>query len=81
MNDEFNECVECSIPTLEITLYTTHCPKCLVLEKKLKEKNISYTEVSDIETMQLKGFTQAPMLQVGDAIMDFTMANRWINSK
>ena len=26
----------------KITFYSTHCPKCVVLEKKLKEKNIDY---------------------------------------
>ena len=31
-----------------VTLYSTHCPRCLVLEKKLKQKNISYQEVNDI---------------------------------
>ena len=33
---------------MNVILYSTHCPKCCVLEKKLKQKNISYDEVNDI---------------------------------
>ena len=32
---------------MDVTLYTTHCPKCGILEKKLASKNIKYEEVSD----------------------------------
>ena len=39
-----------------MTLYTTNCPKCKILESKLKAKNIEYNTVTDIEVMQKKGF-------------------------
>lgn len=64
---------------MNITLYTTHCPRCVVLESKLKQKNIKYTSCEDIDIMTEKGFMQAPMLEVDDKVMDFKTANDWIN--
>ena len=64
-----------------ITLYTTHCPKCIVLEKKLKTKNIDYIENTDTELMLSKGFQTTPMLEVDGKVMDFKDANNWINEQ
>lgn len=65
----------------KIILYSTHCPKCNILEKKLKEKGISYTEVNDVDEMLGKGFTEVPMLAVNDRIMRFNEAVKWAMSK
>lgn len=65
---------------LQITLYSTHCPKCNVLEKKLKEKDIIYEEVNDIEIMKEKGYLSVPILEVDGTSMDFKTANNWINT-
>lgn len=65
---------------MSIILYSTHCPRCNVLEKKLKSKNLKYTEVNDTEIMQNKGFTTVPMLDVDGSVMDFIAANEWLNS-
>ena len=62
-----------------ITLYTTHCPKCKILEQKLKAKNIEYVEFTDVNKMIEMGFCNVPMLEVNDKVMDFTTANKWIN--
>ena len=62
-----------------ITLYTTSCPKCKILEQKLKAKNIKYVEFTDVDRMIEMGFVNVPMLKVNDIIMDFTTANKWIN--
>ena len=64
-----------------IVLYTTNCPKCKVLEAKLKQKEISYEEVNDIEVMTSKGFMMAPMLEVDGVVMNFAQANTWINER
>lgn len=63
-----------------IKLYTTHCPKCKVIESKLNNKNIEYIEISDIKEIQNKGFMSVPVLEVNENIMDFTTANTWINN-
>lgn len=65
---------------MTVILYSTHCPKCNVLEKKLKQKNIPYEEINDIEIMKEKGYLSVPVLGVDDVSMDFKTASDWINS-
>ena len=65
---------------MDVKLYSTHCPKCIVIEKKLNQKNISFEEINDIDVMAEKGFMQAPMLEVDGEVMDFKQANDWINN-
>ncbi len=64
-----------------VVLYTTHCPRCKVLEKKLKEKNINYKTEENAELMIQKGFSSIPMLETDDAILEFVEAIRWINTQ
>ena len=63
-----------------ITLYTTHCPKCKVIEKKLAQKNIQYIEVTDVSKMTELGFKSAPILEVDGRIYDFKEANKWVTN-
>lgn len=65
---------------MEIILYTTHCPKCKVVETKLKQKNIKYEECADIKIMQDKGLTFAPVLEVDGNLYDFAEAVKFINT-
>lgn len=65
---------------MDVILYTTGCPKCNVLKTKLNNKEIPYTEITDINLMKEKGFYQVPMLEVNGQVMDFTTANNWLNS-
>ena len=53
----------------------------MVLEKKLKSKNIEYTENTDTDLMVSKGFETTPMLEIDGEIMDFVTANTWINAQ
>ena len=62
-----------------IILYSTNCPKCKVLEQKLKSKNIEYIEFTDVNKMIEMGFSVMPMLEVDGIVMDFATANKWIN--
>lgn len=66
---------------MQVTLYTTHCPKCVVLEKKLTQKNIKFDVVADKKEIMKKGYLTAPLLEVNGSIMDFAKANEWINSQ
>ena len=63
----------------DVILYTTHCPKCMVLETKLKEKNINYYICEDLNIMEQKGFISAPMLEANGKIMTFGEAIQWLN--
>ncbi len=66
---------------MNVVLYTTNCPKCRVLETKLKQKNIEFDVVDDENVMIEKGFMEAPMLEVDEEIMNFTSAISWINRR
>ncbi len=66
---------------LAVVLYSAHCPKCNVLEKKLKQKNISYEQINNIEIMKEKGYLTVPVLEVDGISMDFKTACDWITSK
>lgn len=62
-------------------LYTTHCPKCKVLETKLNQKNIIYESMEDTKVIQDKGFDQLPILELDNGeVLSFVEANKYINS-
>jgi len=63
----------------EIILYSTGCPKCEVLKKKLTDKQISYKENSDTDTMIELGIDQVPVLSVNGVLLTFSEAIKWIN--
>lgn len=65
---------------MNIILYTTHCPKCSVLEKKLAKKNIEYTEFTSVQDMLDMGISTVPVLSVNGELLPFEKANQWINS-
>ena len=66
---------------MNIILYTTHCPRCTVLTKKLDAKNIQYIECSDIEQMKNKGIDQVPVLEIDGQLLNFSEANAWVNEQ
>lgn len=66
---------------MNIVLYTTHCPKCKVLESKLIEKNIDYQIEEDIEKLIDLGYMSAPILSVDGEVMEFGEAVKWVNNK
>lgn len=67
-----------------IVLYTTHCPKCIVLEKKLIDKEIDFKMIDDTSKViafgSSVGILSAPILVVDGDVKDFSNAIKWINS-
>ena len=61
-----------------IKLYSTGCPKCKVLVKKLAEKNIQSEECNDTEIMKEKGIQFLPVLEIDGDLLDFKQATEWI---
>ena len=66
---------------MNVVLYSTHCPKCKVLEAKLNQKGINYEENNDVELMMKKGFTTVPKLEVDGVVYDFKEAVEWIGER
>lgn len=65
---------------MKVTLYSTDCPKCKVLEKKLDNNGVTYETEKDIDIMLEKGFVSAPMLEVDGVVMNFKEGIEWINN-
>ncbi len=65
---------------MNIILYSTGCPKCNVLKKKLQEKNIVYEENSSTEEMLALGITTVPMLSIHGEMKNFTESIAWLNN-
>lgn len=64
-----------------VILYSTGCPKCAVLKKKLGAAGIAYTENTDVEEMTALGLKSAPTLCVDGRMMDFTAAVSWLREQ
>ena len=65
---------------MDVILYSTGCPRCTVLKKKLDSKDIKFNTVTDIGEMVDLGIQSAPMLSVDGELMNFTDAIKWVNS-
>lgn len=63
---------------MSVVLYTTGCPKCKVLETKLKQKGIEFEIVDDLDVMNKKGFMEVPKLVIDDKVMNFAEAMEWL---
>lgn len=64
---------------MKIVLYSTGCPKCRVLSKKLNDKNITYEVNNNVEEMIELGISQVPILSVDGCLLPFDKAIAWVN--
>ena len=64
----------------KVILYTIGCPKCKVLELKLKQKNVQYSIVDDMDIMKEKNMLSLPILEVDGTIYNFSEAIKFLNS-
>lgn len=64
-----------------IILYSTGCPKCKILEKKLAQANVEYEVCKATEIIISKGFNSMPVLDVDGQIMGFGEAVKWVNER
>ena len=62
-------------------LYSSHCPRCQVLEKKLDKKNICYDVVDDMNEMRALGIKSTPVLVIGNKMLPFMEAIQWVNEQ
>lgn len=65
---------------MKLVLYTTHCPKCKVIESKLNAKKIEFDIVDDKSTLIEMGIVSVPVLEADGTRMDFLEANKYVNS-
>lgn len=66
---------------MEITLYTSNCPKCKILKAKLDDKKINYNICDDANVMTEKGITSLPVLEIDGEMKTFRFAVDWVNEQ
>lgn len=64
-----------------IVLYSTGCPNCIVLEKKLVREGIDFSLSNDIDKLIEKGYQSAPILEVDGNFMEYKQAIDWIKNR
>jgi len=65
----------------KMTLYTTGCPKCRILERKLDDKKLEYEKCEDKNTMAELGIRAVPVLKVEDGrMLGYFEAVKYVNA-
>ena len=64
----------------DVILYSTGCPRCGILERKLDAAGIDYVVTNDTTEIEKRGFMSVPVLQVGEKFLDFGRAIKWANN-
>ena len=57
-----------------IILYSTGCPKCNILERRLTNDKIEFSITDNVDKFIDMGFQNAPVLQIDDNFIDYTNA-------
>lgn len=66
---------------MELVLYSTGCPKCRVLKKKLSDKGLTFKENSSVDDMEKLGITEVPVLSIDGKLLEFSAAIQWVNNQ
>ena len=66
---------------MNVILYSTGCPKCNILKKKLADAKIDYSVIEDVDVMVSKGLKDVPWLEVDGNLMNFADSSKWINER
>ena len=66
---------------MNVILYSTGCPKCNILKKKLADAQIDYSVIEDVDVMVSKGLKDVPWLEVDGNLMNFADSSKWINER
>lgn len=62
-------------------LYTTGCPRCKVLKKKLDNAGIDVVICDDVNVMLDKNIVYVPILEINGELLDFENANKWVGEQ
>ena len=64
---------------MSVKIYTTGCPRCKILEKKLKDQGVLYEEITDVDKMISLGIDSVPVMVYNGVRYDFVEAIQLIN--
>lgn len=62
-------------------MYSTGCPKCSVLKKKLEQSGLDFEIHTSVDEMLGLGIRSAPALNIEGEIFDFSAAIKWLAAK
>lgn len=65
----------------KILLFSIGCPNCNILKKKLDDKGISYELNTSEEEMLSLGIDKLPVLKVGEKLLGFSEAVKWVGAQ
>lgn len=65
---------------MDVILYSTNCPRCVVLKKGLDKNNIKYEVVSDEDEIVELGISSIPVLEVDGKRMEYPEAFNFIKN-
>lgn len=65
---------------MDVVLFTTGCPKCKILEQKLKDQEVSY-DLGDVQEIVNLGYFEAPILKIDNVYMNFTQAIEYLRER
>lgn len=65
----------------QIIMYSTGCPRCNILKKKLEQAGIPFEENTDEKLMLSMGFEEVPILKVNNTFLSYTEAVKWISGQ
>lgn len=64
-----------------IKMYTTGCPQCIILEKKLEQKNVKVERIEDMNLIVALGMRSVPILELEDGTrLMYRDAIDWVNA-
>lgn len=66
-----------------VILYSSNCPRCIILETKLKQKNILFevkNSEEDLQELFNEGFREMPVLEVDNIKYTFGEAIKMVNN-
>lgn len=64
-----------------MVLYTTGCPRCKILKKKLDEAGIEYTENNNVDEMLSLGISEVPVLKVNGELLNYNRSIEWLSNR
>ena len=64
-----------------VTLYSTGCPNCQILKKKLDQLGVTYQIETSIDEMTALGISKVPVLSVDEQLLNFNEALKWAKNQ
>ena len=65
----------------KIVMYSSGCPRCKTLKKKLDDAGIQYETYTDIQGMLDMGLKDVPVLEIDGKRMEFSDAIKWVKGR